>query len=157
MAKRRGNREGSIYQRKDGRWCAQVTQNGRAVYHYGRTQAECRDWLLQQRQRQAAGEDVTERSTVGDYLAHWLSVASPALRPSTAVLYAQIVRDHLASLGGVRLAALRPDHVQQLYMRLQAGGASPWTVRKVHIVLHRALEQAARWGLVAIELPGQAG
>jgi hypothetical protein len=34
---RRGNNEGSIYQRKDGRWCAQVTigyrENGKAIYN----------------------------------------------------------------------------------------------------------------------------
>lgn len=35
---RRGNNEGSIYQRKDGRWCAQVTvgyrENGKAIFKY---------------------------------------------------------------------------------------------------------------------------
>jgi len=35
---RRGNNEGSIYQRKDGRWCAQITvgyrENGKAIFKY---------------------------------------------------------------------------------------------------------------------------
>ena len=43
---RRGNNEGSIYQRKDGRWCAQITvgyrENGKAIfkYAYGSTRQE---------------------------------------------------------------------------------------------------------------------
>lgn len=148
MGKRRANGEGSVYRRRDGRWCAQLVAGGRRLYHYGADQAEVKRWLLVERQRCAAGVDVTDRSTLGQYLEHWLSVASPALRPSTETLYRQVVRDHVAPIGGVRLAALRPDHLQGLYGDLQRAGASPWTVRKVHIVLHRALEQAARWGLV---------
>jgi len=42
---RRGNNEGCIYYRKDGRWCAQVSLDGRRVTKYGKTQKECRDWI----------------------------------------------------------------------------------------------------------------
>ncbi len=39
MAKRRGNGEGSIYRRADGKWCASVTighdENGRRKRRYG--------------------------------------------------------------------------------------------------------------------------
>lgn len=44
--KRRGNNEGSVYKRKDGRWCAQVTigyrENGKAIvkYVYGNSRQE---------------------------------------------------------------------------------------------------------------------
>jgi hypothetical protein len=34
VAKRRSNQEGTLYQRKDGRWCAQVSLNGRRPTHY---------------------------------------------------------------------------------------------------------------------------
>ena len=46
QAGRRGNNEGSIYQRKDGRWCAQVTigyrKDGKILkkYVYGKQRAE---------------------------------------------------------------------------------------------------------------------
>jgi hypothetical protein len=52
-AVRRGNNEGSIYQRKDGRWCAQVTigykGNGKAIfkYAYGATRQEVAKKLTQ--------------------------------------------------------------------------------------------------------------
>ena len=50
---RRGNNEGSIYQRKDGRWCAQVTigyrENGKAIfkYAYGNSRQEVAKKLTQ--------------------------------------------------------------------------------------------------------------
>ena len=47
MAKRRGNNEGSLYQRRDGLWCAQVSLNGRRLTKYGKRQKECHDWIKQ--------------------------------------------------------------------------------------------------------------
>ena len=41
MARRRGNNEGCIYHRKDGRWCAQVSLSGRRLTKYGKSQKEC--------------------------------------------------------------------------------------------------------------------
>ena len=52
-ASRRGNNEGSIYQRKDGRWCAQVTvgykENGKPIfkYAYGSSRQEVAKKLTQ--------------------------------------------------------------------------------------------------------------
>jgi hypothetical protein len=37
MAIRRGNNEGSIYHRIDGRWCAQVSLDGRRLTKYGKS------------------------------------------------------------------------------------------------------------------------
>jgi hypothetical protein len=31
VAKKRGNNEGSVFKRKDGRWCAQVSLSGRRI------------------------------------------------------------------------------------------------------------------------------
>ena len=47
MPKARGNREGSIYKRKDGRWAAALTlSTGRRRTLYGRTRAEVDQKLL---------------------------------------------------------------------------------------------------------------
>jgi len=45
MASRRSNNEGSIYHRKDGLWCAQVSQNGKFITKYAQTPYECRHWI----------------------------------------------------------------------------------------------------------------
>lgn len=45
MAKRRCNHEGTIYQRGDGKWRAQVTLDGRRLSFSAKTRRECLEWL----------------------------------------------------------------------------------------------------------------
>jgi len=45
MARRRGNHEGGLYQRKHRLWCAQVSLNGRSLTKYSRSSTECREWI----------------------------------------------------------------------------------------------------------------
>lgn len=146
---RRGKGEGAIYREADGRYAVQIWINGKRYATHKRTRREASEWLASVRARLAAGVDISDRSTLGDFLAHWLEVARPGLRHNTAVLYAQVLRDHvLPYCGGVRLSALRADHIQRLYSDRLAAGVSGWTIRKVHIVLRKALGDAVRWGLV---------
>jgi len=51
-------------------------------------------------------------------------------------------------IGRVHLAKLSPLDVQRLYADRLAAGLSPTTVNLIHCVLHRALKQAVRWGLL---------
>jgi len=46
------------------------------------------------------------------------------------------------------LTKVGPQQLQRLYAQLLAQGSSPKTVRNIHGVAHRALEQALRWRLV---------
>jgi len=139
MAKRRANREGSIFRRKDGRWCAKIDVDGRILYKYSPNQRECTDWLLEIRQKLNAGLQVVNRSTLADYLRHWLETARPTVRPKTATQYQQIVNQHIIPyLGHITLDRLRPDHIQALYSKKLDLGASPRTVQLIHAVIHRA-------------------
>jgi integrase len=54
----------------------------------------------------------------------------------------------MPSLGRLPLAKLTPDQVQAMLNAKSAAGLSPQTVRNMHAVLRRALDQAHRWGLV---------
>jgi integrase len=115
----------------------------------GQTQRECADWLADLKRQVAGGVDVNDTSTVAEYLEHWLSVARGGLRHNTWMAYRQSVRNHIGPfVGEVRLADLRPDHVQRLYSERLAAGVGASAVRQCHKVLHRALGQAVRWGLV---------
>ncbi len=49
----------------------------------------------------------------------------------------------------MKLTALSPAHLQGFYRSKLEAGLSPRTVQYLHVVLHRALKQALRWGLVA--------
>jgi integrase len=48
----------------------------------------------------------------------------------------------------VKLSKLTPAHLQGFYRSKLDSGLSPRTVQYIHVVLHRALKQALRWGLV---------
>jgi len=126
MARRRRNHgEGSIFQRTDGRWCAQLDlgwQGGKRQrkYIYGATAAEVQDELLKARTDQSQGLPVAvERQTVAQYLERWLEDAvKPSVRPLTFEQYRQHVRLYLALLlGHHRLSKLAVQHVRTFVRR----------------------------------------
>ena len=90
MAKRRANREGSIFRRQDGRWCAKICIDDKTLYKHSRSQKDDTEWLLDIRQKLNAGLQVANRSTLADYPRHWLETARPTVRPKTATQYQQI-------------------------------------------------------------------
>src|SRR5262249_39556137 len=98
------------------------------------------------------------KMTLTDYLNRWLSeYAKHNVAPKTFERYDEIVRLHLIpALGGHRLPALRPLHIQECYsVALRSGrgdgkgGLSARTVLHHHRILREALHQAVRWQLLA--------
>jgi integrase len=152
---RRGNGEGSISRRKDGRWEAKYTAHTadgpkrRALY--GKTRKEAADKLAKVLADSASGYTFdTENMTVGQYLDRWLKDTDRgSVRTSTYERHEQIDRRHLKpALGRVKLSKLTPAHVQGLYSDKLDSGLSPATVQKIHAVLHKALVQALRWNMI---------
>ncbi len=149
--KKRGPGEGSIYRRKDGRWCAQVRLEGKRETLYGKTFEEVRERLealkasVKQGWRPEQG-----RATFGAWLRRWLKVyKEPVLRRSTYESYEEAIRLRLEPLlGDVPVHKLRPEHLQELYNELLEQGLSPRTVQICHCVARQALKQAVREGLV---------
>lgn len=86
--------------------------------------------------------------TVVEYLERWLSSVEGNLRPSSHRRYTEVVGHINKTLGKVLLGKLAPLDVQRLYKALEAAGQSPTSVNLAHNVLHRALKQAMRWGLL---------
>jgi integrase len=68
VAKCRGNKEGTIYKRKDGRWCAQISVNGRRLTKYGSTQGEVREWLKETINQLDQGIAAAAPQTLEEYL-----------------------------------------------------------------------------------------
>lgn len=149
----RANHEGSIYQRKDGRWVASVTlPDGRRKDRYARTRAEAAKQLTTLLKTVQEGLPVvSERQTVAAFLERWLTdSARPSVRPATYQSYARLVRGHLIpGLGHHRLARLEPAHVQRFLNAKAETGLSPRTVAYLRAVLRRALGQALKWGEVS--------
>ncbi len=99
------------------------------------------------------------RLTVGEHLTRWLDVyARSSVAPKTYERYAEIIELHLIhALGHHILSRLQPLAIQTHYSealrhgrRDGNGGLSAQTVLHHHRVLHKALAQAVRWRLIAI-------
>jgi integrase len=152
MGTKRGNAEGTIRRRTtDGRWDARITlTDGRRKSFYGDTRAEVARRLSEALRDQGKGLPVVpERQTLGQYLQTWIEGMKGQIRASSYRRYGDHVRIHLVpGLGRIALARLTPQHVQLFYARMLAEGLSSTTVHHLHGVLHRALEDAERMGLV---------
>ncbi len=150
MSKKRSHGEGSIYRRKDSRWVAQVTLQGRQLYKYFHTQFEAREWL-QETQNQIRGglTLAAAQITVDEFLREWLDANKASLRPKTFFQYEQVFQQYLSpGIGRVKLKELSPSVIQALYNTNLRSGKSERTVLLVHAVLHSALGQALKWGII---------
>jgi integrase len=155
VSKKRGNGEGSITKRKDGRWMARYTvhtaKGPKRRTIYGGTRKEAADKLVKVLSDRVEGiiYDV-ENMMVGEYLDVWLmSSVRGSVRQSTYDRDTSLVNNHLPpALGGIKLKKLSAAHVQGLYRDRLDHGLTPSTVHKMHAILHKALSQALKWHMV---------
>lgn len=150
MAKKRGNNEGTVYRRKDGRWCAQVSLSGRRITKYAKSQRECYNWIreITNKIQQGMTFDATQL-TLDRFMHSWLDGKDIAIRPNSAHSYRRYTEEEiLPVLGKLRLQNIQPAHVRQLYLRMQAEGKGERTIQLVHSTLHCALRQAVRERLI---------
>lgn len=119
----------------------------------GKTQKE-----VAQRLRQLAAE-VDEgtyhepcRLTVSEWLEMWVKDFLTSVKPRTQDSYRTTVDRHLKpAFGAMKLESLSTHDIQKFYNSLKTGNGeqealSPKTIRNVHGVLHKALEQAVDLG-----------
>jgi integrase len=163
---RRGQGEGSIYLRKDGRWCASITlENRKRKAFYGKTRKEVQEKLRVALNEQKQGILSTgPQQTVNQFLEQWLEeIHKPSIRIGTYKGYRGYLDKHvLPTLGRIPIQKLTPQHVQAFYTHKQQEGLSAESVNNIHGMLHKALDHAVRWGLVprnvcdTVSLPKQA-
>ena len=152
---KRGNGEGSIYRRKDGRWVGQYTaqtaDGPKYRYIYGKTRQKVAEKLTKAMADRDGGLVFDAGTmTLGEYLDPWLSDSvRDTVRQNTFDDYAYIVRKHIKpTLGGVKLKNLTPAHVRGLYREKLDSGLSNRTVNYIHVTLHKALKQAVNDALI---------
>jgi integrase len=168
---RRGAQEGSIFQRKDGRWVGSLNlgwENGKRKrrHFYAATAAEVRDELLKARSDQSHGLPVaSERQTVAKFLEGWLEhTLKNRAKPRSFESFTTIVNKHIVpTIGRIRLDKLTPQQVQALLEKkrepyktktkagkvIEKHGLSPQSIASIRTVLRSALSQALKWGMVA--------
>src|SRR5215207_1022455 len=152
MTTRRGNGEGTIRQRADGRWEAQLSlPGGKRKTVYGKPKKEARDKLNAARKQLDAGVDLGAPSqSVEAFLESWLVDSQARVRPKTLRTYQDLLRLHvIPELGKVRLDRLAAPQIAKLLRDKQSSGLSPKTVNHIRATLRAALNQAVRWRLIA--------
>lgn len=157
VASKRGNGEGSVYRRKNGRWVAQVLlgyRDGKPMrkYLYGATQREVEEKRRAvQRQIDSNLPVPDERLLVSQFLSTWVEEVAPrSVKASTADGYAWMLRRYVVPhIGHIRLARLHPQDVERMLSALIDSGLSPRTVRQARAILRRAVSYAERYGMVS--------
>jgi integrase len=150
MARRRANNEGSLYRRKDGLWCAQISLDGRRLTKYGKSQKECREWIKEMISKIDGGLTFeATQLTVERFFETWLNGKELSRRYGTVDNYRKTLNSYvLPKIGKMRLQEIGPTQIKQLYSLLKEEGKSARSVQAVHVVLHCALKQAVREGLI---------
>jgi integrase len=152
---KRANGEGGITYREDGRYMGRYTvqtatgPKRRVVY--GRTRKEAHEKLIKALADRDQGLVFQgEKQKVSAFLDRWLNGSVKGyVKPSTFESYERMIRNHIGpALGHKQLRTLAPDHVQYFYQSKLDNGLAPGTVRLMHGILHKALEQAVKWGAV---------
>lgn len=144
MPKRRPNRDGSIYRRKDGRWVASLSIRGdrRSVYRGSRELARLA--LAELRAEALTPPKPSTVLTVGEYLSSWLKVdVTPNQAPGTLDSYQRAVENHISPhVGLVPLRDLTSDTIKEwVAERLEVGDGAR-TVQNAYAVLRAALQCA---------------
>jgi integrase len=150
---RRGNGDGTIYERPNGTYAATFTvEGGKRKTLYAKTYKEAQEKLRKALYDQQQGTLITApQQTVAQFLTDWLeNTQKQSVRPRTFERYEEIVRLHiLPVLGRHKLQNLSAQHIQAFYTRKSNEGFSALTVISFHNLLHKALDTAVKWNLVA--------
>ena len=162
--KRRARGEGAIRQREDGRWESRITigrnpGTGKQIRKsiYGKSEKE----VLQKKTAAIAAlnkGDYKEpcKMTLAQWLDIWQREYLGGVKPSTAALYSSQIRVHIKpAMGATKLEALNPHTIQGFYNGLGRGqdgnpGLSAKSIKNVHGILHKALEQAVKIGYIRV-------
>lgn len=150
--KRKENGSGSIRKRKDGRWEGRYSipakeGGGRYIRKsvYGDTQEEVRKELTK------ITNEIDENTHIepvniklGIWLDDWLTLyIANTVKQLTYDQYVCECNHIKEELGEIKLSNLRSSNIQAFYNKLlNVNGLSPKTVKNIHGVLHKALDQA---------------
>ncbi len=157
--------QSSIYKGKDGYWHGRVTvgvrDDGRSDRRHvmSASKATVTSKVRALEKGRDAGQLTRpgENWTVEQWLTHWLEdLTAPYVKVNTLAGYRVAVNHHLIpGIGKHRLTALRPEHLERLYVRLLATTTNrgtltrPATAHQVHRTVRTALNEAVRRGYLS--------
>lgn len=152
---RNHNGDGSVWQRKDGRWSGAAyvrTHTGRIErrYVYGKDEKDVARKITKLLEKHDHGIPAGPTTmTLAAFLDEWLGHIRHHVRPQTWTGYENNVRLHLVPrLGKKKLTALSVRDVRLMVDKLQDEGTSRRGVQWIHSTLRVALQHAVREELV---------
>ena len=170
MARKRKAGDGTVRQRKDGRWEGRIVvgykENGYAKTKNvtAHTKTECQEKLAKLREECGRrSEKIKPDMPLSDWIDFWYqNYSAPKLRPTTQACYSGRIYTHIIpSVGSIPLNKLTQNDLQQFYARLKKSGRkkhvdkfgeglSDRMVRSCHTTCRTALEKAVTEGLIRI-------
>lgn len=154
MGKKGANGSGTPPKKMPGRdlYRARYTDaNGKQKSVYDKDYNECRKKWIEALSNKDKGLNFDAgATTVAEHIDRWIEDSARGdLAPRTYHNYRLQIRHHITpAIGKVKLSKLNASHVQSLYAAKLRDGLKPSSVRYIHAVLHRALEQAVRFNLI---------
>lgn len=169
MAKKRKNGQGTVRERKDGRWEGRhivgYDENGKAKTKsvLAKTKAECIEKLkkLQTEYGEVAPFKIKPDMRFGDWINYWYENHSkPSIRPTTQKGYEEWIYVHaIPALGHIKLNKLTQADCQKFLNEMKANGRkihrdtkgpgmSEKSVRSCYHMIRMALERAVKDGLI---------
>jgi integrase len=153
---RRDKGTGSVYQRSNGYWVAQLDGQYRCAKTNTEAKAKLRQMLKQ------ADEIKPSKITVSAALNEYMDSARRDLKPRTSIRYQGAITTHLLpAFGKQKLHKLTALEIEHLYSAMLDDGLSPSTVRVTHTVLGSAIRRAVSLKLIQtnvandVQLPRQ--
>jgi integrase len=128
-----------------------VTLEGKKITKYAKTQKEAREWVNETLGKINHGLTFDgAHLSLAQYMESWLSGKTIARRPSTVRNYRRYMDLYiLPAMGAMKLQAVLPAHIRQLYIRMQSEGKGARTIQLVHVTLHCAFSRAIKEGLIS--------
>lgn len=154
---RRANGEGSIVQRKDGRWCGAVLLgykpdgklNRKSVY--GHSQTEVLEKMSEIKHRLVTGPKVSSTNAlVGDTMKLWLRIfKKPIVSSRTFESNVRTFKNHiLPAIGNMKINEVNSNIVQALLTKsLQDHNGSSNTPKRIKFLLNQFYEHLIEQGL----------
>lgn len=146
----RGRNEGTIFKKPNGTWMAQVSIDGKRISHGGKSHAECHDWIRKMLDQIDQGLTFEGRNlALGEYLQEWIKGKKNTLRIRTGFQYEKLIDLYIQPrLGKMKLKDLNLRVINQFYESLVNKGIGISNIGYTHRVLHAALEQAVKNGIM---------
>jgi integrase len=164
----RGDGEGTIYKRKNGRWCGQVTigtdpKTGNPIRKtfYGDKRKDVARQMTELKQQLFDGSYIKQSEiTVEEWFTQWNKGRKNTVAYSTYRVYGSLIRNHIAKeIGDIKLKDLKTRHLQEILNDRFDKGLKSGSIKLLHAIVNRSLKQAVKERIVhsnpaqAVEVP----